>query len=100
MGRYRSLYSYRLELPRTVTNAFARLCEVVSVMKNEFQNDIKFNFSNGWTASIIASAHGLNSCMAIPRVRGKLKSIVGPQEAFDDELPAWIAEIAAMPEIK
>lgn len=68
-------------------------------MINPVKDRIRFNLDNGWTASVIIGGHGLNSCCALPNVRGH-KAVNGPQEAFDGEVVTWLAEVAAWPELK
>ncbi len=61
---------------------------------------IDFEFDNGWTALIVPMAHGLNSCACWPTKLGALDtSGIGPQEAFDDEVVAFLAEVMARPKL-
>jgi len=59
---------------------------------------IQMAFANGWTASVIAQALGLNSCIVFPaddKIRNPKFNKLGPQEAFDDEVADWLGQVAA-----
>lgn len=46
---------------------------------------------------LLAQAHGLSSCIAQRVEAGIHTPMIGPQEAFDEEVAAWVAEVAKWP---
>ena len=67
------------------------------------QPRVRFNFSNGWSASLVVrTGMGRNGCDAMlaslaacPTGQwGKGKTEIGPTEAFADEAIAWLHELS------
>ena len=69
-----------------------------------FAPRIRFNFNNGWSASLVArvGANGFDAALASLACAptggwGKGETELGPNEATADEAIAWLHEISGSP---
>lgn len=66
---------------------------------------VRWNFANGWTASVVFRVHGGNGCDAMQASLAACptghwqegKTELGETEATADEVAAYLAQIAARP---